>query len=399
MPTIRDVAAPLHTLDPEAPDESDLEALRAVVGDARVVCIGESAHFTSEFSLLHDRVLRFLVRELGFSAFVLESGLPEGLAVDEWVRGGAGDLAEIARNGITWSLGRCAEMHDQLRWMREHNRTASPVRFYGMDVPGWCVNPAPGVAGCLARIPARAGDSELLATADLGTPEKAPAPDATESDSAGSDAAGSDATGTVPDGLQQRIDELVERAESAADPLASRCAHGARSVLEFRRGGLYPAPGRNLRNEVMAENLRCILEREDRIVVAAHNVHLQRTAAFDGTAAIGGLLGAELGEDLVVIGTTRGSGIVPDVDLDAEPSQRFTTPAGRITPPPHSLDAVLGTADLPHHLLDLRRTTADLLAGVTCMAGQDHLLDIDPRRAFDAVIHVRQITPARGTAD
>ena len=388
MRTIRDVAAPLHTLDPDAPDESDLEALREVVGDARVVCLGESAHFTSEFALLHDRVLRFLVRELGFSAFVLESGLPEGLAVDDWVRGGAGDVAEIARTGITWSLGRCSEMHDQLRWMRERNRAASPVRFYGMDVPGWCVNPAPGVAGCLARIPARAGDGELLAIADLGAPGKAPAPDAPGPD-----------TATVPDGLEQRIDELVERAESAADRLALRCARGARSVLEFRRGGLYPAPGRNLRNEVMAENLRCILQREERIVVAAHNVHLQRTPAFDGTAAIGGLLAAELGEDLVVIGTTRGPGIVPDVDLDAEPSQRFATPAGRITPPPHSLDAILDTAGLPHHLVDLRRAPAELVTGVTCMAGENLLVDLDPRQAFDAVIHVRQITPARGAAD
>lgn len=88
--SVRDVAVPLHTVDPTADDDSDLAVLRQVIGDARVVGLGESAHFVSEFYRLRDRVLRYLVRELEFSAFVLESGLPEGLGVDDWVRDGPG---------------------------------------------------------------------------------------------------------------------------------------------------------------------------------------------------------------------------------------------------------------------------------------------------------------------
>ncbi|MGB8961460.1 MAG: erythromycin esterase family protein [Pseudonocardiaceae bacterium] len=40
---------------------------------------------------------------------------------------------------------------------------------------------------------------------------------------------------------------------------------------------MYPSPGRRLRNEVLAENLRWVLDHEDRVVVGAHNVHLQRS--------------------------------------------------------------------------------------------------------------------------
>jgi erythromycin esterase len=145
--SIRDVALPLRTVDPADRDDSDLEVLRDVVGDARVVCLGESAHFVSEFYRIRDRVLRLLVRKLGFSAFVLESGLLEGLAVDDWVRGGPGTLVDIARSGLTYAFGRCDEMQIQLAWMRNWNATGEhPVGFYGMDVPGWCVNPGPGVA-------------------------------------------------------------------------------------------------------------------------------------------------------------------------------------------------------------------------------------------------------------
>lgn len=66
-------------------------------------------------------------------------------------------------------------MHDQLRWMREHNRACEQqVSFCGIDVPGWCANPGPGVAACMARLDSRPGDDALLADADLGGPAHAP---------------------------------------------------------------------------------------------------------------------------------------------------------------------------------------------------------------------------------
>lgn len=39
------------------------------------------------------------------------------------------------------------------------------------------------------------------------------------------------------------------------------------------------------------------------------------------------------------------------------------------------------------------------LAAVTVMSGQTQLIDLDPVRSFDAVVHVRQFTPARGAVD
>ncbi len=392
MMSLTDAATPLHDLDPDAGDDSDLEVLREVIGDARVVLLGESAHFTSEFVRLRDRVTRFLVRQLGFSAFVLESGLPEGLGVDRWVHGGPGELAAIARGGITLAMGRCGEMHAQLRWLREHNATAAqPVSFYGMDVPGWCANPGPGVAACLARLAPRPGDAELRTAADLGEPTRAPAPDETDPT-------------RVPAGLTARIAELVDRAEDAGDTLARQCARSALSVVEFLEGGLYPAPGRNLRNEVMAENLRALLDREQRIVVGAHNMHLQRSPSFDGTATIGMLLAEELGDDLVVIGGTHTMGAIPDLDLDAGPDGRYPI-TGTAPPSPdrRTLEAALDVTGHPLQLVDLRHTAPGALAGITATRAQSPhetlLVDLNPRQAYDAIIQVRSITPAHGAVD
>ena len=251
MSSIRAATSPLNTTDPaDAAGAVDLEALRGIVGDVRLVGLGESAHWSAELTGLRDRILRFLVTELGFSFFALESGLPEGLAVNRWVHGGPGELSELARDHLGYGFGRCTETHDQLSWMRAHNLAAPdrPVRFVGVDVPGDCANPGPGVTAALARLPARPGDDQLRHDSDLATAADTVAPRPDASDTSG-----------APAGLHERIAELVDRANGAGDDLAAQCARGALAVVDFLDHGLYPAPGRNLRNEVMADNLRRLL--------------------------------------------------------------------------------------------------------------------------------------------
>jgi erythromycin esterase len=64
----------------------------------------------------------------------VESGFAEGQLVDEWIRGGDGDLA--ARDGFTFHFSDSAEVQDLLSWLRTHNAAGGRVRFSGVDVPG-----------------------------------------------------------------------------------------------------------------------------------------------------------------------------------------------------------------------------------------------------------------------
>lgn len=65
--------------NPRIPDGplDDLEVLREIVGDARVVAVGEGAHFVEEFSRARQRVLRFLAERCGFTVFAMEFGFSE----------------------------------------------------------------------------------------------------------------------------------------------------------------------------------------------------------------------------------------------------------------------------------------------------------------------------------
>lgn len=375
------MTSPLRTLDPAAADTSDLEPLRDVVGGARLVCLGESAHATTEFHLATDRICRYLVDELGFTLFAMESGLAEGLAVDAWVRGGDGDLATLSRDGITYGFGDNDPFRAQLSWLR--SRSGS-VGFSGIDLPGSGVDPGPAVAACLDRLPPRDGDDALRAVSRLGDRYAAPRRWA---------GMGADER----ERLRRGVGELVERAADAEEPVRL-CAAGAELVLSWLVDGPALGPDHNPRDELMAATVRALLGRGERVVLSAHNGHVQRHPLV-GAPSLGTLLAPELGTDMVVIGTTRASGTIADLRAtDDEPLVPTSASVATVDPPePHLLDARMDALG-PLHLTDLRHLPDGALDGVTAIAMQNQVHDIDPA-AFDAIVHVREISPLPGVVD
>jgi erythromycin esterase-like protein len=106
----------------------------------------------------------------------------------------------------------------------------------------------------------------------------------------------------------------------------------------------------------MADTIRWILGREKRIVVSAHNGHIQRDCSPTGAPTLGKILAPVLGQDIIVIGTTRACGAIPELHFKGKPPRPSHTSVKEIPPPPpHTVDALMETANHPMHLVDLRR--------------------------------------------
>ena len=112
---------------------ADLAPLRAIVGDARAVGLGEATHGTREIFQLKHRMLEYLVGEMGFNVLAIETGLPESFAIEDYVLGGPGDPEQLlAAESAVWKT---EELRDVVRWMREWNRTHTrKVHFQGLDM-------------------------------------------------------------------------------------------------------------------------------------------------------------------------------------------------------------------------------------------------------------------------
>src|SRR5215475_10178623 len=124
--------------------QADLEPFRKMVGNARVVAVGEAFHGTAECMAFRNRLFRYLVETLGFRVIAIESGITEGRVVHDYVAGSPGDLGTVMQQGISWGFDRFPQNEELVKWMREWNadpRHQPKLEFFGFDVPGSAGNP------------------------------------------------------------------------------------------------------------------------------------------------------------------------------------------------------------------------------------------------------------------
>src|SRR5438874_3666950 len=113
---------------------ADMQALKPLIGNARIVSLGEATHGTREFFQLKHRMLEFLATEMGFTIFSIEANMPEAYRLNDYVLNGPGDPAELLRRMYFWTWD-TEEVLDMIRWMREFNKSGKGrVEFTGFDM-------------------------------------------------------------------------------------------------------------------------------------------------------------------------------------------------------------------------------------------------------------------------
>ena len=113
---------------------ADMQPLKKIVGDARIVSLGEATHGTREFFQLKHRMLEFLASEMGFTIFSIEANMPEAYRLNEFVLTGKGDPAKLVKGMIFWTWD-TQEVLDMVLWMREFNKSGKGhVAFTGFDM-------------------------------------------------------------------------------------------------------------------------------------------------------------------------------------------------------------------------------------------------------------------------
>ncbi len=130
---IRDRAVPLKSAD-AGKGFDDLQPLKKIVGDAKIVAIGEGTHGTSEFFRMKHRLVEFLASEMGYTGFAMEGNMPEAFRIGDYVRTGDGDPEQLVR-GLAFWCWTTEEMLGMVRWMRGYNATGQKrLAFTGIDM-------------------------------------------------------------------------------------------------------------------------------------------------------------------------------------------------------------------------------------------------------------------------
>lgn len=122
----------------------DLQPLKSLIGDARIVSLGEPTHGTREAFQFKHRMMEFLASEMDFTIFSIEASMPESYELNPWVLGetGEGTDDEAARlvGGMYFWTWNTEEVLAMVKWMRQFNAaqkgagSAKRVQFTGFDM-------------------------------------------------------------------------------------------------------------------------------------------------------------------------------------------------------------------------------------------------------------------------
>ena len=133
---VRGIAQPLTG------SSDDYEALLDLIGDARIVLLGEASHGTHEFYAERAAITKRLIGEKGFTVIAIEADWPDSSRVHRYVRGASDDTDPNEallgfRRFPTW-MWRNTVMVEFIEWLRDFNQHVNskraPTGFYGMDL-------------------------------------------------------------------------------------------------------------------------------------------------------------------------------------------------------------------------------------------------------------------------
>jgi erythromycin esterase len=389
-------AAPLVSAEPGRGFD-DLRVLQPWIGEARVVGVGEATHGSREFFQLKHWMFEYLVRELGFTALVMETDFAGAARVNEYVLGGPGEASAVVRAMRYWFWD-TQEVVALVDWMRRYNQPLAPerrVRFYGCDLQSVTM-PVRHVLAYLeaAGLAPEPGLAALgVAAAAWGTRGAVAGPERQS---------GAAEVARLGQYLETHRDRLVRGGNEHAWRVARRAVQVALQAIAF--AGREEVDTDKIRDAAMAENVRWILAEEGeagKVMLWAHNGHV--AAAGEHFRPLGAHLRQALGRGYFAVGTAFNQG-----EFRAKPGPRVYAfgPA-----PAETFDGVLARVGRPIFALRLQDPTLGVAAarwlaaehrsrkvGLTYLppeADDNNWLRIVPRESFDAVIFFDRVTAAR----
>ena len=395
---LRTSAIPLKTTNPEA-DLNDMSKLGSVIGNARVVAMGEATHGTREFFQMKHRMLEFLVEKMGFTVFAIEANWPESLAVNDYVLNGRGDPAAALAGMYFWTWN-TEEVLDMIRWMRKYNEDQThdkKVQFLGFDMQ-------------TARV-AVSNVDEYLENVDpqeYQIAERVLAPLADERNERDYSRRPPKVQTETAEGIQFLLDFFDQHKSDYIAASSDKQWALARHNLEIikQAAKLYSSRSPAVRDRYMAENIKWILDNEPpgtKMMLWAHNGHVSTA-----DSRMGSFLRRMYGQEMVVCGFSFFEGsfqAVSALGLGHWLQDFVVGPS-----PPDSLDSALAETGLPLFAIDLRRASskdavhrwleiAHRMRSIGAVYNEllpsnTYLPEIIPG-TFDVIFFVKRTTPAR----
>jgi erythromycin esterase len=364
----------------------DMQPLKAIIGDARIVSLGESVHHNRSFSLAKHRMVEFLVNEMGFTVFAIEATFSGALELNDYILGGDGNPRR-ALGALSYPAWTIESILDMVIWMREYNSThEKKVKFYGFDFRPVTTS-AKSVYNYLKKTNGTEQYNPLLSTMmnnwTLNQLRKSPKEELHKA---------AEKIRSLIKRLEQQAPRAAPGSTSALDTQEARqwrlTVQHARVLLqyiEFWSLMSNRSKATDFRDKKMAENVRWIADYEKgaKIILWAANAHIMATP---GSGCMGSYLRQSFGKDMVVIGLVcnRNSVGLPPDDTD----QGYGAPKG-------TFEALLAETGLDIAVVDLRSPPKGAVLKYFNAPRKSGPIFLRLTGAYDSILFIESTTNAR----
>jgi erythromycin esterase len=268
---IKRAAQPLVTVE-AGRGFADLARFGQMIGDARVVGLGEATHGGREFFQLKHRMIEYLVVEKGFRMIAFEENRAYARRVNDYVLHGKGNAAAAIKE-VAW-IWQTEEVLALLEWMRAYNQNPkhkTKVQFVGIDMQETTLATT-NLLAYLDKVDAAYRRTLPASISTLATGDTYSAwPKRPEPERASLRAAAA----AIVTQLDRERGPYVKRSSAAAWRLAREDAGQLAQALEFYDARQFRST--LVRDRAMAENIAWIVdEPRTKVVVWAHNRHLSK---------------------------------------------------------------------------------------------------------------------------
>lgn len=393
----------------------DLIPIGDMVGDARIVSLGEPTHGNSEVFQMKLRLTEYLVTEKGFNLFALECPFGEAFDVNKYILEGKGSPEE-ALAGIYYWTWDTQEFVELLKWMRAYNADTThttKLKFYGFDMQ----DPERAARKMLDYIKKVDPDLWQSVISELSILEIQ-----------FSDPVGLGRRPYIPEEYDEaslaeikRVMNSFEKKKAVYITATSEkewelAKQHARQIEIYIEAALNDGEKwSEMRDRAQAENIQWALDQEglsSKVIVSAHNCHVSNAAPKDEINMHGYYLRKRFGDQLKIFGMFFNKGGfkamdvnmpskgIYNISLDEAPSEALEHVLASAN---HTL-AVLNMNDLPdkgpvHEWFYSLHPTRHSGAGYNEERPEEYFWSYIPAEAYDVLVYFDRTHPVVSVND
>ncbi|MEB0032879.1 erythromycin esterase family protein [Undibacterium sp. RTI2.1] len=380
-------------------DFSDLQFLKPLLKDKRIVQLGESAHGVAEFNWMKIRLIKFLHQEMGFDVIAMEASMTTSHAINANIASmsavDAMTTSQFGTIGTKETLG----LFEYLKQSRTENH---PLQLAGFDIQnsGW-KSSAIISARFKTMLNLLEDHSELTTETKFARQidhleqELNLLYNTQQATMSASQLAMH--YSAIADELNRgRTKLLANDANTLAE--VDMTIQEARSRVALCNQLAYVTSNKKnmeIRDQAMADNLNFLLDKvypQKKFIVWAHNTHVVNNwVSKESPKTMGVWMAEKRRKEMYTIGLYMGRGVLG--------SYAQETYSEIPSPPVDSLESILANGALKMNFVDFSQAKADtahswMSTPVNARFWGGNPEKIIPNKAYDAVIYIDSVTPS-----